>query len=791
MPADAEATLRPEIAHILSIDVVGYSKLLVNEQVDLINQLNEIVRQTACVRAAKAHGKLIRLSTGDGMVLLFFESPEEPVRCAVEISEVLQKYPQIRVRMGAHSGPINQVEDVNRQPNVAGAGINTAQRILDCGDAGHILLSKRLADDLAEYSHWRPYLTPLGECTVKHGVRLRLVNFVHGQAGNPKIPDKLRDAACRPTDSVKRQRRLLIGAAIFGLVALLAVGIFFLLARKRTNLPPKSVAVLPFESLSDVKGDAYFADGMQDEILRDLVKVADLKVISRTSASKYPSGVSRNLKQIARDLGVRFILEGSVQRASDRIRIQAQLIDAKTDAHVWAEHYDRQVSDVFAIQSEIAENIASQLQVHITPEEKAAIEVLPTEVIPAYESYVKAGAIIDRVIYDSNQLQDLWEAEQLLEQATARDPHFFLAFCKLAYIHDQLYFNSLDHTPSRLALAQTALDTAKRLQPDAGEVHLATAAHYYFGYLDYDRARQELVAARKKLPNHPYPILLLGYIDRRQGRWDESTRKLEHALDLDPRNLLFLKQLALSYTMLRRYPDVISILDRAIALAPDDPNFIVQRAVVELDWHADTRPLHAAIDQLLARDPGNATVVTDHWILLALCEHDLTAAGKALAVMTETGCQDEALPYPRSWCEGLVAREKNDSAGARLAFNEARLRVDRLVREEPDFAAGFSVLGMIDAALGNKDDAISEGRKAANLLPVTKDSIRGALLLQNLAIIYAWTGETQSAFDLLDQLIAMPGYLSYGQLRLHPYWKPLRSNQEQLSKVTDKLQGLH
>src|SRR5262249_34989392 len=211
----------------------------------------------------------------------------------------------------AHSGPINQVEDVNRQPNVAGAGINTAQRILDCGDAGHILLSKRLADDLAEYSHWRPYLTPLGECTVKHGVRLRLVNFVHGQAGNPKIPEKLRDAACRPTDSVKR-RRLLVGAAIFGLVALLAVGTFLVLVRKQPNLPPKSVAVLPFESLSDLKDDAYFADGMQDEILRDLVKVADLKVISRTSASKYPSGVNRNLKQIARDLGVRYVLEGSV-----------------------------------------------------------------------------------------------------------------------------------------------------------------------------------------------------------------------------------------------------------------------------------------------------------------------------------------------------------------------------------------------------------------------------------------------------------------------------------------------
>jgi TolB-like protein/Flp pilus assembly protein TadD len=556
---------------------------------------------------------------------------------------------------------------------------------------------------------------------------------------------------------------------------------------KTTKIPEKSIAVLPFASLSDAHSDAYFADGMQAEILRGLVKIADLKVISRPSVAKYHDLANLDLTQIAYTLGARYLLEGSVQRANDRIRVQVELLNAMSGAQVWAERYDRQLSDVFAIQTEIAETIVDRLQARFTPEEKAAIEVLPTQDIPAYASYVKANGIIDRVIYDSNRIEDLWESQRLLDQATARDPKFFLAFCRLAYVHDQLYFNSLDHTDARLALAKAALDKARELQPDGGEVHLAAAAHYYFGYLDYDNARRELTAARSKLPNDPYPILLLGYIDRRQGRWDASTHRLEHALDLDPRNLLFLKQLALSYTMLRRYPDVINIFDRALAVAQDNPNFIAQRAAAELDWHADTKPLHTAIDQILARDPATVAGIADQWLYLALCEKDMTAATKALEAMTENGCQEEALPYPRSWCEGLVAREKGDTVAARLAFTEARGRVDRLVHEQPDFAAAISALGMIDAALGNKDNAIAEGRKAIDLLPISKDAVTGSILLQNLAVIYAWTGEQEQAVGTLNQLVGMPGYLSYGQLSLHPYWVHLR-NDPSFSQIAKGLQ---
>lgn len=780
MPSEVESNLKPEIAHILSIDVVGYSKLLVNEQVDLLKELNRVVRETACVRAAETNGKLIRLPTGDGMVLLFFESPEQPLRCATEISESLREHPRIRVRMGAHSGPVNMVEDVNGQRNVAGAGINIAQRVLDCGDAGHILVSRRLADDLIEYGHWRPYLTDLGECTVKHGVKLRLANFVSGSSGNSARPERLGSGGspAGAGEGRRRARRRWVAAIILTLALLaLCTGIVVWL-RSRNRPPPsaKSVAVLPFQSLSDERRDSYFADGMQDEILRDLVKIRNLKVISRTSVEKYRETAGRDLKEIARAVKVRYILEGSVQRVDNRIRIQAQLVDTATDAHVWAEHYDRQLADVFAIQSEIAENIASQLQVRITPEEKAAMEILPTQDIPAYAFYVKANEMVDRVIYDANRIEDLWEAEKLLVQATERDPTFFLAFCRLAYVHDQLYFNSLDHTQARLEQAQAALAKAKQLQPDVGEVHLAAAAHYYFGYLDYDNARKELVVARKKLPNAPYPILLLGYIDRRQGRWDQSTQNLEHALDLDPRNLLFLKQLALSYTTLRRYPDVEAILDRAVSLAPDDPNFRVQRAAVELDWHANTKPMHDAIDQILAQDPAQASTIANQWFILAGCEKDAAALGKALKVLGESGCQEEGLPYPRSWCEGWAARIVRDENAARMAFARARSAVSRIVLEQPDFAGGLSALGMIDAALGRKNEAIDEGRKAVSLLPVSKDAIIGPLLLQNLAVIYAWTGEKEAALEQLQASVSMPSYLSYGQLCLAPYWEPLRSD---------------
>ncbi len=777
-----DQNLEPEIAHILSIDVVGYSKRLVNEQIELLKRLNQIVRDTPCSCAAAAGGKALRLPTGDGMVLLFFRSPEEPLQCAVQISEALQDHPDIQVRMGAHSGPVNEITDVNDRPNVAGAGLNVAQRILDCGDGGHILLSKRLADDLAEYSHWRPHLHDLGECVVKHGARVHLVNFHNGPIGNPNRPLKLQDAdasadGLRKAGTKRRRYLWLAAAACLFVAAVAAAGLIFWRSNSAGApvIPVKSVAVLPLQNLSDDPKNAFFADGVQDQIITHLNKVADLKVISSTSVMKFRDRANLDLVKIGEALGVRYFLQGNVQRSGGRVRVSVQLVDGQTSTQAWGESYDRDLADVFSIQTEVAEQIVSQLAAKFTPEEKAQIEDRPTTDLLAYDLYVRAKAMIARVALESSGLENLVEAARLLDEATARDPSFFLAYCQLASAQDQIYFYGIDPSEKRRALAQAAVDAAVRLRPDFGEAHLALAAHYYFGYRDYQRAREELAIAMRKLPNDPFPILLAGYVDRRQGRWESSTKQLKRALELGPRNLDFLKQLAHSCNALHRYDEMRDLLDRALTIAPQDPALQVQRAVIELDARADTRPLHRAIEGILKANPAAGETIADQWILLALCEGDLESANRALTRMSEKGAQEEGVPYPKAWCEGLIARMRQDPEAAAASFRAARSEVARAVESQPDFAEGLSALGMLDAALGNAEEARREGQRAVELLPTSKDAIVGPLLLQNLAVIYAWTGDKERALEALEQVTGLPSYLSYGQLLLHPSWAPLRS----------------
>src|SRR6266496_2752696 len=387
---EPKSDLEPEIAHLLSIDVAGYSKLLNNEQIELLQQLNQIVRSNECFRSAEASGKLNRVPTGDGMALLFFHSPEEPVRCALEISKALQDHPRIRLRMGVHSGPVNRVKDVNDKTNFAGSGINVAQRVLDCGDAGHILLSAHLAEDLAQYRHWQPYLQDLGECEVKHGLRLHLFNLYKDGLGNPQVPEKLKrgrwkhkPAVVRPVSPPRWPKPLLVVALVVSAVAIVASSLVFFnrassppttsplseetASKAAVLVPEKSIAVLPFENRSEDKANAYFADGIQDEILARLAKIADLKIISRVSVMQYKSGVARNLREIGQQLGVANVVEGSVQRSGNRVRVNAKLVDARTDRQLWAQTYDRDLADVFAIQSEIAKAIAEQLQAKLSP----------------------------------------------------------------------------------------------------------------------------------------------------------------------------------------------------------------------------------------------------------------------------------------------------------------------------------------------------------------------------------------------------------------------------------------
>ena len=446
MSSIQEPHLHLEVGHILFLDIVGYSKLLADEQKELVQELNQIVRETEQFCSAEAEGKLTRLPTGDGMVLVFTNNPEAPVECALEISKALQSHPRLKVRMGIHSGPVNPFADVNDQSNLAGAGINVAQRVMCCGDAGHILLSKHFAEDLEHYAHWQPCLHDIGEVTDKHGLSVPLVNLYTDQLGNSALPAKVRRA--RATFRVK-------SAVVVALLLITALGVGFWTlhgTQKFINgaIPSKSIAVLPFENLSADPENAFFTDGVQDEILNDLAKIADLKVISRTSVMKYKTGVKRNVREIANALGVAHVVEGSVQRATNRVRVSAQLIDARTDTHLWVERYDRPLDDVFAIQADIAKAIAAQLQAKLSPAEKMAIEKPPTTNLVAYDRYLRAEKLW--AVPTTRVPQDMREIIRLRDQAVAYDPTFLLAYCELARANAYVYHLGVDHSPARVAL---------------------------------------------------------------------------------------------------------------------------------------------------------------------------------------------------------------------------------------------------------------------------------------------------------------------------------------------------
>jgi TolB-like protein/class 3 adenylate cyclase/Flp pilus assembly protein TadD len=798
-PADSSPDLQLEIAHVLLIDVVGYSKLLVDEQIELLQELNRIVRSTECFRAAERSGKLTRVPTGDGMALLFFRSPEEPAQCALEISQALKDYPRIELRMGVHSGPVNQVTDVNDRTNIAGAGINIAQRVMDCGDAGHILLSKHLADDLAEYRHWQPHLHDLGECEVKYGLHLHLFNLYKDGLGNPQVPEKLRRGRKRPASaiSVRRitaprlPRVVLLTAFLVSAVALVISSLIFFhrapptpttrapapeakAAGALAAIPGKSIAVLPFENRSEDKQNAYFADGVQGEILTGLSRVGDLKVISRISVMQYKAGMKRNLHEIAADLGVAHVLEGGVQRSGNRVRVNARLVDARTDQQLWAQTYDRDLADVFAIQSEIAGKIVAQLQAKISPSEKAAIERPSTTDLAAYDLYLRAQELFADTTDPIHAREKLPQAAQLLDEAVGRDPHFIQAWGLLSRVHGAAYFRGHDHTPARLGLANAAVQTALRLQPDAGEAHLALAIYYYNGFRDYGRARSELVIARRALPNSADVFRYTGMIDRREGHWDEATRNLERALELDPRNFFTVQQLALAYGWQHRYADEVRTHDRALAIIPGDPVSRINLALVALDWRADIKPFQATLATLVAENPSQPLELDA--LRRALCERPAIAATRALTNYPREGVVNNGVNNPRAYWEGVIARCQGDSAKAQAAFTAARREVEKTVERQPDFAAALSLLGMIDAGLERKEQAIQEGRRACELLPVSKDAIDGAALAINLAQIYAWTGEKDRAIEQIATVERAPSTLSYGLLKLHPYWDPLRGD---------------
>ena len=544
----------------------------------------------------------------------------------------------------------------------------------------------------------------------------------------------------------------------------------------RRPAPEKSIAVLPFENLSRDPDNAFFTDGVQDEILTALARSAGLKVISRTSVMEYKSGITRDLREIGQQLGVANVLEGSVQRLGNRVRVNVQLVDTRTDAHVWAQTYDRDLVDAFAIQSDIAGAIARQLQTKLSVSEQRAIAQPPTNDITAFLLYNRAKSLLVLTTFSTGLEQKFRQAIDLLNQAVARDPSFFLAYCQLAHTHDQLYFFGYDRTPARLALAEAAIQAAFRLRSDAGEAHLARGENLFRSRLDYDGALTELDIARRTLPNDPRIFELKAFIQHRQGKNEEALGNLERALELDPRNLYTLQHIAVWYAILRRYTEEAAVLDRGLAINPNDIYTRLARAGLDFDWKADPRPVHQVIDSIRAENPGAVANIADSWLNCALAERDASAVEAALQALGENTFGNDAVQLSRTFGEGLLARMMNDQVKARAAFTAARTQQEKLVQAQPNYGPALCVLGLIDAGLGRKEEALREGRRALELLPVAKDSVNGMRILENFAIIAAWVGEKDLACEQLATATRLPGYLSYGQLKLLPWWDPLRGD---------------
>ena len=541
--------------------------------------------------------------------------------------------------------------------------------------------------------------------------------------------------------------------------------------------PEKSIAVLPFSNLSKEQENAFFADGVQDEILSDLAKVADLKVISRTSVMPYKSGTARNLRQIGQQLGVAHVVEGSVQRSGNRVRVNAQLVDARTDRHLWGQTYDRDLADVFTIQSEIAKTIADQLQAKLSPREENAIERPPTTDISAFDLYARAKNIL--LTTSSIGKVDKLRAIDLLTQAVARDPSFFDAYCQLAFANDALYFFGEDHTSARLALAEAALQAASRLRPDAGETHLARGQNLYWAYGDYDGALAELEVARQTLPNDARIFKLAGLIQRRQGHWEESTQNLERAVQLNPRDSeTLLLGVAGNYWMCRRYAEAKPWAARVLAFEPNNSFTKVFLAYVDFDWKADSQPLHQTIDSIRATNPAAGPSIAHFWLVCVLAERDAAAAKDALMAFGEEAVSfaPDNVRFNRPFAEGVIARMTKDDAKARSAFTAARAEQEKVVQAQPNYGPALCVLGLIDAGLGRKEEALREGRRAVELLPVEKDSMNGMAMVKYLAMIAAWVGDKDLACEQLASVIRRPSSPSYGQLKLLPFWDPLRGD---------------
>ncbi|PYK38701.1 MAG: hypothetical protein DME60_10830 [Verrucomicrobia bacterium] len=783
--AQPKPDLQPEIAHLLLIDVVGFSKLLDNDQIELLEELNQIVRSTECFQTAEAGGKFIRVPTGDGITLVFFHSPEEPVRCALEISRALQEHPRIQLRMGVHSGQVNRVTDINDKISLTGSGMNVAQRVLDCGDAGHILLSGHVAEDLGQYRHWQPYLHDLGECEVKHGLRLHLFNLYKDNLGNPQVPEKLKRprwnqqaAAIRPVNPPRSPKFLLTVALVVSAVALaISVSIFLrrgsviitqvpATSRAAAWIPEKSIAVLPFENRSEDKASAYFADGIQEEILMRLSKIADLKVISRTSTQHYKN-TPGNLPEIARQLGVAHILEGSVQKSGDAVRVNVQLIKAANDSHVWGDTFDRKLTDIFSVETEVARAIADQLQAKLTGREEQALAAKPTNNPEAYDVYLRGLAY---TLKTDNTAANALGAQKYLREAVRLDPRFALSWAVLSYIDARGYLTeSLQPTVALREEARQAAETALTFQPNLGEAVLAKGYYHY-------------ACARQFMPNSSRIPEQLAYVARRRGQWDRSEAYFIEAERLDPRNVYLLTQHAISYISLRRFPEALRKLNQVLDITPNDVDTLATMATIaqaEDDLPrasailaplrpaaADTQALEAQVYQaILERRPAQ---------IISRLEEILAKPDPVL------GYINGRLRFWLGWAQEVAG----DHSAAEGSWRQTRSELESFLKDQPENYSLIGILALTSVGLGDKAAALALSERAMAALPIEKDAIVGPAPIEIFARVAAQVGEPDRAIAALEKLLSIPYAgpmpenvpFTPALLRLDPMFDPLRND---------------
>src|SRR5256886_543047 len=787
MSAETGRHRRLEIAHVLFVDIVGYSKLLLNEQSEILDELNEVVRSAEQVRVAQDAGALLRLPTGDGVALIFRGSPEAPAQCALEVARILKSHPKLQLRMGIHSGPVNEVTSADDRANIAGAGINIAQRVMDCGDAGHILLSKRVAQDLESHEGWRPYLHDLGEVTVKHGVSIHIVNLYTDDLGEAQVPAKIereRDAKAILARRARSKRR---NALILGtLIALAAIGLGFFLLRDRllrrpieTQMDAKGIAVLPFENFSDDKENAFFADGIQDDILTSLAKIKDLRVISRSSVMGFRDAGAQNVRHIGRKLDVANVLEGSVRKEGDRVVVNVQLIDTRNNRQIWANRYDRTLVDSLGLQGELANEIADKLRAALSDDEKALAAAKPTRNPDAYVFYLRANQISRN---PDTLLEDYKTAERLYMQAIELDPNFALAHARLASVCAEV-FRYYEPTDSWRTKARAEAEAALRLQPNLAEGHFALGQCIYWMDQDYDKALEQFEIASRLSPSNADTRRLIAAIERRQGKWQAALEAYRPGAKLDPQNPSTARELMYTNTSMRRWPEAARWVEQMRALAPTSLVAKIQSGYINFQWKGDTRLLKSMLEEIPAGVDPEGSITAARWDV-AMLQRDYSAAKKVLETSSanETSYSMAGLT-PKIFLEGCTYVAQGDNASAQKAFEQARPVFEAAVKEAPESAERHASLGWLYALMGRKNDAIAEGQRAVELKPASKDAVDGSLMSGYLALIYARVGEKDLAIPLIERLLKTPGAvdsadysITVNDLKYRWEWDPLRND---------------